>query len=85
MKRLLLTTTCLLGAPMAYAGGLEKSGQPVTLLFEKGDQIRLDFGYVMPDVVGVDSAGTQSGNVGLDTPRFGGGIKKDFSDDGPPR
>jgi long-subunit fatty acid transport protein len=80
MKRLLLTTTCLLGAPTAYAGGLEKSGQPVTLLFEKGDQIQLDFGYVMPDVVGTDSAGTQSGNVGRDTPRFGGGIKKDFNE-----
>jgi long-subunit fatty acid transport protein len=65
---------------MAHAGGLEKSGQPVTLLFEKGDQIQLDLGYLMPDVVGVDSLGTESGNVGLDTPRFGGGIKKDIND-----
>ena len=32
MKRLLLASTCLLAAPMAaQAGGLEKSGQPVTV------------------------------------------------------
>ena len=35
MKKVLLTTACLLSVPLAaQAGGLEKSGQPVTLLFE---------------------------------------------------
>ena len=41
MKKALLTTACLLAVPLAaQAGGLEKSGQPVTLLFEKGDLVQ---------------------------------------------
>jgi long-subunit fatty acid transport protein len=81
MRKLLLTTaaTCLLAAPLAQAGGLEKSGQPVTLLFEKGDVVQVDLGYGMPDVTGVDSNDTESGDVTEDFLRYGGGIKKDFN------
>lgn len=81
MRKLLLATTCLLGAPLAAnAGALEKSGQPVTLLFEKGDIVQVELGYGMPDVTGVDSNGTESGDVANDFLRYGGGIKKDFND-----
>ena len=59
MKRTLLATTCLLAVPLAaQAGGLEKSGQPVTLLFEKGDIIQLDLAYGIPHVTGVNSRGS---------------------------
>jgi long-subunit fatty acid transport protein len=81
MKKALLATTCLLAAPLAaQAGGLEKSGQPVTLLFEKGDVAQLDLAYGIPSVTGVDSFGTQSDDVAEDFFRYGGGIKKDLND-----
>ena len=34
----------------------------------------------MPEVAGVDSKGTESGDVAKDFLRYGGGIKKDFHD-----
>ena len=80
-KAFLVTTTCLLAAPLAaQAGGLEKSGQPVTLLFEKGDVVQLDLAYGIPSVTGVDSFGTDSDDAAEDFLRYGGGIKKDFND-----
>ena len=61
MRSALLATTCLLAAPLAaQAGGLEKSGQPVTLLFEKGNVFNVELAYGMPTVTGVDSFGTDS-------------------------
>lgn len=81
MKKLLLTTTCLLAAPLAaHAGALEKSGQPVTLLFEKGDIVQVNLGHAMPSVTGVDSLGAGSGNATKDFLQYGGGIRKDFND-----
>jgi len=61
MKKVLLTTACLLAVPLAaQAGGLEKSGQPVTLLFEKGDLVQAELAYGIPTVTGVDSFGNGS-------------------------
>jgi long-subunit fatty acid transport protein len=81
MRRLLTTTTCLIALPLAaHAGAIEKSGQPVTLLFEKGDVVQVDLAYGMPDVTGTDEFGTESGDVARDFWRYGGGIKKDFND-----
>ncbi|MGY4401836.1 hypothetical protein [Bradyrhizobium sp. USDA 3315] len=80
MRKALLITGSLLAASPAFAGGLERSGQPVTLLFEKGNLVTLDLYYLTPSAVGIDAAGTSSGNVGNNTYRFGGGIKNDFNE-----
>ncbi len=81
MKRLLLASACLLALPLAAtAGGLEKSGQPVTLLFEKGDVVNLELAYGIPTVTGVDSFGNGSDDSADDFLRYGGGIKKDFNE-----
>ena len=81
MKKVLLTTACLLAVPLAaQAGGLEKSGQPVTLLFEKGDLVQLELAHGIPTVTGVDSFGTDSDDAAKDFWRYGGGIKMDLND-----
>jgi long-subunit fatty acid transport protein len=81
MKTALLASTCLLALPLAaQAGGLEKSGQPVTLLFEKGDIVNVELAYGIPTVTGVDSFGTDSDDSAEDFLRYGGGIKKDISE-----
>jgi hypothetical protein len=62
-----IRSACLLGAPLAaHAGALEKSNQPVTLLFEKGDVAQVELGYGMPDVTGTDEFGGESGDVARD-------------------
>jgi long-subunit fatty acid transport protein len=81
MRNALLATTCLLAAPLAaQAGGLEKSGQPVTLLFEKGDVVNVELAYGIPTVTGVDSFGNDSDDSAEDFLRYGGGIKMDFNE-----
>lgn len=81
MKKALLAATCLCAVPLAaHAGGLEKSGQPVTLLFEKGNVIQLELAYGMPYATGVDSAGIESEDAAENFLRYGGGIKRDFGD-----
>ncbi len=80
-KTALLATACLLAAPLAaQAGGLEKSGQPVTLLFEKGNVVNFEMGYGIPTVTGVDSFGNRSDDSAEDFLRVGGGVKKDFNE-----
>lgn len=70
-----------LAAPSAaLAGGLEKSGQPVTLLFEKGDVVNLELAYGMPTVTGTDSLGSDSDDSAEDFLRYGGGVKMDFNE-----
>ncbi|MDT8855978.1 hypothetical protein RNZ50_13345 [Paracoccaceae bacterium Fryx2] len=52
-----------LGATAATAGGIDRSGQNIGVLFEKGRYAELSFGHVTPDVTGVDNDGNATGNV----------------------
>lgn len=78
---LLLTTT------IANAGGLDRSGQSVGIIFEEGNVVQLSFGYVSPEVSGETvsavptsattflPAGETSGNMAEAYLQFGGSIK----------
>lgn len=76
---LLLTTS------VASAGGLDRSGQPVGLIFEEGNVAQLSFGYVMPTISGEVTTnalaglgtpqGSESGDMAGDYLQLGGGIK----------
>ena len=62
----------------ASAGGLDQSGQPVTLLFRDGRYAEVAVGFWQPTVDGRDALGTGSGNVyGPITDVFAG-IKTDL-------
>jgi long-chain fatty acid transport protein len=54
MTRTLLGTAAVLiaSAPAVLAGALDRSGQPVGVLFEPGNYVELSFGYTMPTVEG---------------------------------
>jgi long-subunit fatty acid transport protein len=72
-----------LGATVAQAGGIDRSGQPIGIIFEEGRTIQLSFGFAMPSVDGNDVAafgGSPSGNVANDffSPSFG--YKADIND-----
>lgn len=77
---LLLTTS------LAHAVGLDRSGQPVGILFEEGGATgayaELSFGFVMPEVDGEDVAafgGSDTGNVAEDYGIIGFGYKRDLN------
>ncbi len=77
---ILISAGIALGASGAMAAGLERSGQPVSLLFAEGNVAALSFGSVVPDVSGTDGTGQPTGQL---APRFstpGAGVKFRIND-----
>lgn len=73
---LALTTT------LAHAGGLDRSGQSITSIFETGGYAELSFGYIMPTVdkgVTALSPGVVSGNVANSYGLLGLAYKQDLN------
>jgi len=62
MKQLLLTSAAVLLAQAALAGGIDRSGQSTSIIFEDGNYAEFSLGAVNPDVSGT-AAGQASGNV----------------------
>ncbi len=65
------------------AGGIDRSGQSIGVLFEQGRYVELSFGRVMPSVSGNDIAalgGGASGSVGRDYTQGSLAVKLDFND-----
>jgi long-chain fatty acid transport protein len=81
MKRMNVALAALMMTTgLAHAGGIDRSGQDIGILFETGRVGELSFGSVMPDVSGVDVLGNKIGNVGADYMPFSLGYKADISD-----
>lgn len=84
MKRLAITAGAIsLIASAAHAGGIDRSGQSISALFEKGNYAEFSFGTVSPKVSGVDTAafgGSATGDVANSYTQLGGAYKQDFSD-----
>lgn len=73
---LLAATTSL-----ASAGGLDRSGQNIGILFEKGNRVELTFGYTKPSVDGNDLATTgTTGQVADNFLTAGIALKYDVND-----
>lgn len=63
MKKALLSACGLcLGATAAHAGGLDRSGQGINLIFEEGTVVQFGLGYTNPSVSGT-LGGVDSGNI----------------------
>lgn len=78
---LLLTTS------IASAGGIERSAPSVALLFEEGNYLELNFGFVSPDVsgeqqisAGLGSPGSESGDMAGEYTQLGFGYKNDLNE-----
>ena len=82
IKRLGLAALSLSAATSALAGGIDRSGQDITILFEKGTTARLEFGSVTPDLQGKGRAPFTTGfaNVADDYIQAQIGFKSDFND-----
>lgn len=72
----------LLGTTAAYAGGMDRSGQSITALFEEGTYAEISFGSVSPDVTGtMIMGGAPSGNMAPDYTQIGLAYKTDLNED----
>lgn len=77
------TAALVLSGFAAQAGGLDKSGQSMGALFEKGRYMELSLGSVSPSVSGKDSAlfgGLATGDVANDYLQMGFAYKADIND-----
>lgn len=74
----------LLGTTAAYAGGMDRSGQSITALFEEGTYAEISFGSVSPDVTGTFThplnGPINSGSVAPDYTTFGLAFKTDINE-----
>jgi long-subunit fatty acid transport protein len=85
---LTLGAALLLSTSIAHAGGLDRSGQGIGIIFEEGNVAQLSFGYVSPEVSGEvvspvlgAAAGLESGNMAPAYTQFSAGVKYAVSDD----
>jgi len=62
-KALIALATTTLAPSVLHAGGIDRSGQGVNILFEEGNAVQFSIGYAMPNVSG-DNNGVPTGNVG---------------------
>ena len=67
MKRVYGAAALAVAGSAAFAGGIDRSGQSISTLFEPGELVEFSFGYVSPDVSGTWAAGAiSSGDAGDD-------------------
>ncbi|MEL6582775.1 MAG: outer membrane protein transport protein [Pseudomonadota bacterium] len=52
-----------LSATAAFAGGLDRSGQDIGIIWEDGNYAEVSVGFVMPDIGGEDADGDSVGSV----------------------
>lgn len=81
MKRSLMASVAVIaGATGAMAGGIDRSGQGLGALFEKGRYMELSFGLVSPTVDGRDAAAQPTGDVAGTHSQLGFSYKYDIND-----
>lgn len=81
MKHTALVATLLAtSAATASAGGLDRSGQSIDVIFEEGTYVELSFGSVSPNVSGTLGGVLSSGNMAESFAQFSGAYKTDLND-----
>jgi long-subunit fatty acid transport protein len=80
-----VTAACLV-AGGAHAGALDRTGQPIDVLFEQGRYLEFSLGYLSPDITGeninprLGPVGAQSGDIGVSNFSYGAAYKADIND-----
>lgn len=81
MKAVLGATTALaMGTLSAQAGGIDRSGQSISALFEKGNYVELSFGSVSPEIAGTDILARPTGDVAASYTQLGFAYKRDINE-----
>ena len=77
--RIALTIAITFFYSSAFAGALDRSGQPLNALFHKGGYAEFSFGSVDPSVSG-SVVGRESGDMADDYTQFGAAYKLDLNE-----
>ncbi len=84
MKSILSAGAALLMTTgLATAGGLDRSGQPIGIIFQDGNYAELSFGSVTPNISGTANpllGGADSGNIAPSYTQLGLGLKMQMTD-----
>ncbi len=82
MKKLTTAAVALAASTsIAAAGGIDRSGQSVGIIFEDGNYAQFSFGNVNPTVSGTyQPGGAASGDISPSYNQFGGGVRFEFND-----
>jgi long-chain fatty acid transport protein len=78
--QILAAMTFGLSAVGAHAGGLDRSGQPIGIIFEEGNVLQFSASFSNPSVDGVDFAAASTSNVAQSFQTYGLAIKYQFND-----
>ncbi|WP_108482015.1 OmpP1/FadL family transporter [Oceaniglobus ichthyenteri] len=83
MKHVRLASAALLtSVSVAQAGGVDRTGQSVAVIFEAGNYLELSFGSVAPSVSGIGTAASgtpaSSGDMSSSFTQFSGAYKHSF-------
>lgn len=71
----------LASTAMASAGGIDRSGQSVGIIFEEGTYAELSYGYVDPSVSGVGPTQADTGDLTPSYSLVSGGVKADVTEE----
>lgn len=77
---LIAALTLGLSATVANAGGFDRSGQPIGIIFEEGNVLQFTASFTDPSLDGVDILGNATGNVAQSFQTYGIALKYQFSD-----
>ncbi|MCA8882987.1 MAG: outer membrane protein transport protein [Rhodobacteraceae bacterium] len=85
LRALIATAACAGTAGTAFAGGIDRAGQRVDILYKDGNYAEASVAYTTPDVTGVDVPSPlpsryRYDNVADDFTSYGFGIKFDVND-----
>ena len=87
MNKLILTTSTILFIPnMAFASGLDRSGQSVTELWKNGTYAEVSYNYIEPDVQGKDTGlstariANETGNIVENSSGLRWAVKSDINE-----
>ena len=81
MKTALLATAALLaGTAVSNAGGIERTSQSVSMIFEEGTYAEFSFSLASPSVSGIDPAAMETGILSPEYTGSAGGFKLDATD-----
>ena len=82
MTRVLTTTALVaLWAGAAQAGGLDRSGQPIGIIFQEGNYAQFSYSRTNPDLTGTDAnSGLDIDETGDGFSNFGVGLKFDLNE-----
>lgn len=81
-KCVIAMATVGLSATSVHAGGLDRSGQSIDVLFESGNHLQLSYSYSDPDTSGTDFlSGASTGNVTDSFSNYAFGLKLQPTED----